>query len=99
MENGNKPKQYSKTSLLTVDGEALTSARFARQLSLGDVAAKLDGCNASSVSRWEQGKLNPSVERIFKLVDLFGTNDFVRLNGKAVLTSEEIEVVRKLREG
>jgi hypothetical protein len=33
------------------------------------------------------------------LVDLLGTHDFVRLNGKAVLTAEEIEVVRKLREG
>lgn len=89
----------SRQSLLTVDGAVLSDARIAAQMSVLEVAAKLDGCNQSSVSRWEQGKLNPSVERIFKLIDLFGTNDFVRLNGKAVLTSEEIEVVRKLREG
>jgi transcriptional regulator with XRE-family HTH domain len=94
----NKSTQYSATNLLTVDGAELTKARIRANLTLGDVAAKLSGCNQSSVSRWEQEKLTPSVERIFLLVDLFGTNDFVRLNGKAVLTSEEIEVVRKLRE-
>jgi predicted transcriptional regulator len=92
-----KPKQYSKTSLLSVDGEALTSARVNAQMSVGDVAKKLNGCNQSSVSRWEQGKLIPSQERIFALVEMYGTFNFVRLNGRAVLTAEEIEAVRKLR--
>lgn len=95
----NSKGTYSKKSLLTVDGASLTSARCRARLSIEAVAAKLDGCNQSSVSRWEQSKLMPSVERIFALVDLYGTNDFVRLNGRVVLTAEEIEVVRKLREG
>lgn len=98
MEN-NKPKQHSKTSLLSVDGKALTAARIRVGMSVGEVAERIPGCNKSSVSRWEQDKLVPSQERIFVLVDVYGTFDFVRLNGRAVLTTEEIEVVRKLREG
>jgi transcriptional regulator with XRE-family HTH domain len=94
---GNNPKM---AYLLTVDGAALTKARFKSQLSMEDVVQQLGvGVNKSSVSRWEQGVLNPSPERLWKLVDIFGTQDFIRLNGKAVLTAEEIEVVRKLREG
>jgi len=86
--------------LLTVDGAALSAARIKSQLSMEEVVQQLgEGVNKSSVSRWEQGVLNPSPERLWKLVDLFGTQDFIRLNGKAVLTAEEIEVVRKLREG
>ena len=86
--------------LLTVDGAALTKARFKSQLSMEEVVQRLGaGVNKSSVSRWEQNVLQPSAERLWKLVDLFGTQDFIRLNGKAVLTAEEIEVVRKLREG
>jgi len=112
--------------LLTVDGAALTKARMKSNLSLEKVVQRFgEGMNKSTVSRWEQGVLNPSPERLWKLVELFGTNDFVRLNdkatiteaeelvlrglrrelvigrlnGKAVLTAEEIEVVRKMREG
>ena len=95
--NGVKSKS---AYLLTVDGGALTKARCNKQLSMDDVARLIgDGMNKSAVSRWEQGVFNPSKERLWKLVDLLGTNNFVRLNGKAVLTAEEIEVVRKLREG
>jgi transcriptional regulator with XRE-family HTH domain len=95
-----KAASYSSTYLLTVDGAALTDARCNKGLGMEDIARILgDGINKSSVSRWEQGKLQPSPERLWKLVDILGTQVFVRLNGKAVLTAEEIEVVRKLREG
>ena len=86
--------------LLTVDGAALTKTRCDNGLSLEDVAQRIgSGVNKSSVSRWEQSILTPSPERLWKLVDLFGTQEFIRLNGKAILTADEIEVVRKLREG
>jgi ribosome-binding protein aMBF1 (putative translation factor) len=91
---------WSKSYLLTVDGAGLTKARTDRDWGQDEVAAKMaEGMNASTVCRWEMGKLQPSPENLWKLVDLFGTTDFVRLNGRAVLTAEEIEVVRKLREG
>ena len=86
------------TFLLTADGSALTKARCGKRLGQDEVAQSL-GVNKSTISRWEQGLTQPSQEKVFAMVDLFGTNDFVRLNGKAVLTAEEIEVVRKLRDG
>jgi transcriptional regulator with XRE-family HTH domain len=96
----NETKTGRTSYLLTVDGAALTRARMKSGLRAEDVAQSLgDGVNKSSVSRWEQDVLQPSPARLWKLVDLFGTQDFIRLNGKAVLTAEEIEVVRKLREG
>ena len=86
--------------LLTVDGNALTKARMKKGLSLEKMVQRLsDGLNKSTVSRWEQSVLNPSPKRLWKLVDILGTQNFIRLNGKAVLTAEEIEVVRKMREG
>ena len=95
-----KGKNGKTAYLLTVDGAALTKARFKSQLSMEDLVQRLgEGMNKSTVSRWETDVLQPSPERLWKLVDLFGTQDFIRLNGKAVLTAEEIEVVRKLREG
>ena len=123
---GNGTRQYSASNLLTVDGAALSLARINSQLSMEDLVQRLgEGMNKSTVSRWEQGILQPSQERLFALVELFGTNDFVRLNdkatiteaeelvlrglrrelvigrlnGKVLLTAEEIEVVRKMREG
>lgn len=61
-----------------IDPVRLSNARLAREMSLEEVAEALgDGCNKSSVSRWEQGVLNPSKDRVHKLVDLYGTNDFV----------------------
>jgi transcriptional regulator with XRE-family HTH domain len=36
-----------------------------------------DGCNKSSVSRWEQGVLQPTQDRIDKLVKLYGTRSFL----------------------
>lgn len=66
---------------MTVDGERMASARIAANLSLQDVADHL-GCNKSSVSRWEQGTLTPTEERITKMVKLFKRGDFVIANTK-----------------
>ena len=91
---------YKTTCRLTVDGAALTKARLKKRMGLEEVAQGIGGgVNKSSVSRWETGVIQPSMERLFALADILGTQDFIRLNGKVVLTSEEIEVVRKLREG
>src|ERR1017187_964661 len=59
-----------------VDGAKLTDARIAAQKSLGQVAQYL-GCNKSSVSRWEQGTLVPSEDRIFKMAKWFKTQEFI----------------------
>lgn len=59
-----------------IDGAKLNEARLAAELSLLDVA-KYIGCNQSSVSRWELGKLNPSTERVLRLVVLLKSSDFV----------------------
>ena len=93
-----KSHSGSAIFLLAVDGAALTQARCDRHLGQDEVA-QFVGKDKSTVCRWEMGRSQPSPAILWKLVDLFGTNDFVRLNGKAVLTAEEIEVVRKLREG
>lgn len=85
-------------NLLTVDGKALTDARLAARVSQEQVAQRI-GINKAKLSRWEQSQLMPSLEHIDALVAVLGTYSFVRLNGKAVLTAEEIEAVRKLREG
>ena len=42
---------------------------------------------------------NPPLSCLFELVELFGTNDFVRLNDKAVFTDREKEVISGLRDG
>ena len=94
---GNETRQYSANNLLTVDGAALSRARINSQLSMEDLVKEFPGCNKSTVSRWEQGILSPSIERLLKLVTLFGTNDFVRLNGKATITEAEELVLRGLR--
>jgi DNA-binding transcriptional regulator YiaG len=94
----NKKKAGYLTYLLTVDGAALTRARTGKPLGQDDVAQHL-GINKSQVCRWEMEKTQPSQPQVFALVDLLGTDNFVRLNGRAVLTTEEIEVVRRLREG
>lgn len=67
---------------LMVDGAKLTEARISAGMRLEDVVIALgDGCNRSSVSRWERGKLNPSEERVLKMIDIFKRGDFV-LGGK-----------------
>jgi transcriptional regulator with XRE-family HTH domain len=59
-----------------IDGAKLSAARMAADMSMETVAAAL-GCNKSSVSRWEQGILVPSEERIFKMAEMFNTMAFV----------------------
>ncbi len=93
-----KINRNSRVSLLTVDGYELTQARIGKRMDQETIAQRV-GVNKSTISRWEQGLTRPSQDKVFELVDLLGTDNFVRLNGKAVLTTEEIEVVRKLREG
>jgi transcriptional regulator with XRE-family HTH domain len=95
---GTQPKTSVEPYLLTVDGAALTASRVNAQLRQDEVAQRI-GVDKSTVCRWEMGRSHPIPERLWQLVELLGTNDFVRLNGKAVLTADEIEVVRKLREG
>lgn len=86
---------YSKSSLLTVDGKALTEARIKANLPLGAVAAKL-GCNKGTISRWEQGRLCPSLERMFGLVEIYGTNNFLRLNSEAIISEETVAAVKRI---
>lgn len=59
-----------------VDGKRLSEVRIAAGKSLDEVAAAC-GCNRSSVSRWEQGKLTPSEERIAAMIKFLGTDVFV----------------------
>lgn len=61
-----------------IDGAKLSDARVAANLSMEDVVAALgDGCNRSSVSRWEQGTLRPSDKRIQQLILLYKQGDFI----------------------
>ena len=63
---------------MLVDGAKLAQARIDAGLSILQVSIALnDGCNKGSVSRWEQGKLNPSEVRILKMAGLFGTTSFI----------------------
>ena len=71
----------TKINAVLVDGAKLTDARIAAGMSMQDVANRLN-CNKSSVSRWEQGTLAPSEERIMEMVKMFATGDFVIRNGK-----------------
>ena len=64
---------------ILIDGLKLTDARLTANLSIIDVAVAL-GCNKSSVSRWEMGRLVPSQERIEKLAEIYGTRQFIRGN-------------------
>jgi transcriptional regulator with XRE-family HTH domain len=91
-------ERYKHLYLLTVDGAVLTQARINRGLSLEAVVQKMsDGINISTVSRWEQGLLQPSPSRLSALVKLYGTHEFVRLNERAVLTDDEVRELRQLR--
>ena len=59
-----------------IDGAKLSAARIAANLSIDEVAKHLN-CNKSSISRWEQGKLNPAAKRVMELVILLENSDFV----------------------
>jgi transcriptional regulator with XRE-family HTH domain len=68
-----------KYNRFIVNPRKLTDARLAVNKSLEDVATFI-GCNKSSVSRWETGKLIPSESRIFLLTELYGTREFITAN-------------------
>lgn len=90
-----RPKDKEKT-LLTVDGYALTQLRIKAGMPMSVLVKHFPGCNKSTISRWEQGIWNPSEERLWKLVEIFGTTEFIRLNGKVVVTGEEVEELSKM---
>jgi len=84
---------------LMVNGVKLTEARIAAGLGTIEVA-KLLGCGKSSVSKWEMEYLIPSEERILKLVELYGTAEFLDWNRVAVSRLGELGAkVRELTEG
>lgn len=84
-------RNLSRRNKITVDGARLTRARINADMTVGEVASALDSCNKSSVSRWEQGILMPSEDRILKMVKLFGTADFVIPNPKYVKPKKPVE--------
>jgi predicted transcriptional regulator len=84
-------------SYFAIDGERLTAARISAGMSLQDVANRIK-CNKSSVSRWEQGTLCPSDERIFILMEMFEGGDFLREGHAARLTWKEVDRIRELLE-
>lgn len=90
-----RPKNKER-SLLTVDGYALTQVRINAGLSLSQLVKHI-GCNKSTVSRWETGELNPDPERLWKLVAIFKTTVFIRLNGKAAVTEMELKTLQAMR--
>jgi predicted transcriptional regulator len=72
-------RKYINSNRIRVDGAKLTQARIDANMSAQDVATELR-CNKSSISRWEQGTLIPSEERIMRMVMMFGRGDFVIKN-------------------
>ena len=80
------------STVIKVNGIALTNARLKANLSMQAVVdAMNDGCNRSSVSRWEQGVLTPSIVRMEKLAELYGTRAFIVV--------KEIHALAKNRKG
>jgi transcriptional regulator with XRE-family HTH domain len=66
----NKKPRHRPKRAISVDGEALTVARMKAELSLEDVAKRLNR-NRSTVSRWEQGLQVPQAEDILKMLSLY----------------------------
>jgi predicted transcriptional regulator len=76
-EGGKMPEPKSKLTVMVI-GSKLTDARIEAGYSMDDVVVLLgDGINKSSISRWEQGVLNPSRKRVKKLIEIYKRNDFV----------------------
>ena len=74
---GEKKKNWlRKQNRVLVDGAKLSEARVKAGMAMEGIAAALE-CNKSQVSRWEQGVLVPSEERIWKLVELLGSSGFI----------------------
>jgi transcriptional regulator with XRE-family HTH domain len=56
---------------LAARGQRLTAARQAKQLTQAQVAQCL-GRDVATVSRWEQGSIDPSVDDLKALCELYG---------------------------
>lgn len=67
---------HSAKNSILIDPAKLSKARIDAGIPMSEVAVQLQ-CNKSQVSRWEQGKLVPSEERILKMITLYGCGDFV----------------------
>lgn len=65
-------------SPLTVDGAKLTAARIEAQLSMEELAEKIDCGNKSNISRWERGLVHPSEGFMLRLAVVLGRVDFIK---------------------
>lgn len=84
---------------LLVYGSKLTTARIDAGLSATEVARRI-GCNKSSISLWEQEKLTPSEERLLKLVEMYGTAEFLDWNSVSLDRLAELGAkVKEITEG
>jgi len=84
---------------LMVKGLKLTQARIDAGLSSTEVARRL-GCNKGSVCKWEQEYLIPSEERLLKLVEMYGTAEFLDWNSVSLDRLAELGAkVKEITEG
>jgi len=74
-----KRRAHLNRHKIQVDGGRLTAARIAAGLTQEQVSDALN-CTRSYIGKWETGWLFPNEERVFKLVKLYGTMNFVRIN-------------------
>lgn len=93
-------KHNLNANKLKVDGVKMTAARIAASLSGAEVARRL-GCNKGSVCKWEMNHLIPSEERLFRLIEMFGTADFLDWNSVGLDRLAELgeKVKQHLKEG
>ena len=67
-----------KKHKMLLDGAKLTECRI-RAAMTGLEVGKYLGCNKSAISRYEREENTPRDEQILKLVALFGTLEFVKM--------------------
>jgi transcriptional regulator with XRE-family HTH domain len=91
---------YGSINLISINGAKLSEVRVALQLSMRELSEALPGCPKSTISRWEQGILSPSEDRVRRLVDLLGTAAFVSQTKKNEAIIKELrDFLKKKREG
>ena len=84
---------------LMVYGTKLTAARINAGLSGSEVARRL-GCNKGHITKWETELLTPSEERLFKLIEMYGTTDFLEWNSLDLERLAELGAkVKEITEG
>lgn len=74
-------------------GEKLREARTANGLKQSDVAAKI-GCAPTSLTNWENGKVNPSLEILSKLCCVYGIEPLSLLD-RLYSFDDLVEISRK----